>query len=67
MAGDRDRYSGVEVAVEGPWRARWTGRLLFGLVMVSLGTLWTLDNLGIADAGQVLRWWPALLDRKSVV
>lgn len=42
-------------------RLRFTGRLLFGFVLVTLGLLWTLENLGIADADQVLRWWPVLL------
>jgi hypothetical protein len=32
-----------------------------GLVFVTLGTLWTLDNLQILDASTILRWWPALL------
>ena len=40
---------------------RMTVRLLFGLVLVALGALWTLDNLGFVDSDVVLRWWPALL------
>jgi len=40
---------------------RFTGRLLFGLVLVTVGLLWTLDNLGLVEAGEVLRWWPLLL------
>jgi hypothetical protein len=35
-----------------------TGRLLWGLVVLTLGVLWTLDNLGQVDASQVTRWWP---------
>lgn len=35
-----------------------TGRIVWGLVLLALGVLWTLDNFGIADASQVLRWWP---------
>lgn len=62
MNGD-ERYDGglprpVETSLHG---MRLTGRLLFGILLVALGALWTLDNLGIADADQVLRWWPALL------
>jgi predicted membrane protein len=38
-----------------------TGRLIFGLVVITLGVLFTLDNLGLLDAGEILRWWPALL------
>lgn len=42
-------------------RARLTGRLIFGAVVATLGILWTLENLGLADADRVLRWWPVLL------
>ena len=38
-----------------------TGRLVFGLVVITLGVLFTLDNLGMLEAGEILRWWPALL------
>jgi predicted membrane protein len=38
-----------------------TGRLVLGLVVISLGVLFTLDNLGVIDAGELLRWWPALI------
>src|SRR5437016_109550 len=40
---------------------RPTARLLFGLAIIVLGVLFLLDNLGVADAGEVLRWWPAVL------
>jgi len=40
---------------------RLTTRLLFGLVLVTLGVLWTLDNLGVPGIGEALRWWPAFL------
>ncbi|MEQ1834127.1 MAG: DUF5668 domain-containing protein [Candidatus Eisenbacteria bacterium] len=70
MNGDRDfgdrlkeriesRFGGADEARRG--RLRFTGRLLFGIVLVTLGLLWTLENLGIAEADVVLRWWPALL------
>jgi len=36
-------------------------RVAFGVVVIALGVLFTLDNLGLANAGQILRWWPALL------
>lgn len=38
-----------------------TGRLLFGAVILTLGLLWTAENLGFGEAEAVLRWWPALL------
>jgi hypothetical protein len=37
---------------------RVTGRMVWGLVVLSLGVLWTLDNLGQLDASLVLQWWP---------
>ena len=39
----------------------FSGRLLVGVVLLSLGLLWTADNLGLTDASEVLRWWPLLL------
>lgn len=36
-------------------------RLIFGLIVISLGVLFMLDNLGILDSGDVLRWWPVAL------
>ncbi len=38
-----------------------TGRLVLGLVVIVMGVLFTLDNLGMADAGEILRWWPLAL------
>jgi predicted membrane protein len=40
---------------------RFSGRMIFGLIVLTLGVLWTLDNLGLVDSGAILRWWPALL------
>jgi hypothetical protein len=37
------------------------GRLVTGVVVLGLGILWTLDNLGLANAGVILHWWPVLL------
>lgn len=36
-------------------------RLWFGLILVTLGVLWTLDNTGIVNADEILRWWPVVL------
>lgn len=47
--------------------SRATGRLLFGTILLTLGTLWTLDNLGLMDASQVLRFWPVVLIALGVV
>ena len=62
MAGDFERDPDLPRGVmSGRRGARFTGRMLFGLVMVSLGVLWTLENLGLSEVGEVLRWWPSLL------
>ena len=35
-----------------------TPHLVFGLVIIAVGVLFTLDNLGLADAERYWRWWP---------
>lgn len=40
---------------------RLTPRLIFGLAVMAAGLLLTLDNLGVFDAGQLLRLWPVVL------
>lgn len=42
-------------------RVRITGQLIAGLVLAGLGILFTLDNLHIVPARQVLRYWPVVL------
>jgi predicted membrane protein len=37
------------------------GPFWIGMVFLALGVLWTLDNLGLMDAGDVIRFWPAIL------
>ena len=37
---------------------RLTGRLVFGLCLIGAGLLFTLDNLGVVEAREVLRFWP---------
>jgi hypothetical protein len=39
--------------------ARFTPQLLLGLLVIAVGVLFTLDNLGLADARAYLRYWPA--------
>jgi hypothetical protein len=41
-------------------RDRPSTRLVFGLLVVALGVILLLDQLGVADASVILRWWPAL-------
>ncbi|MBI3539184.1 MAG: hypothetical protein HY076_02810 [Candidatus Eisenbacteria bacterium] len=62
---DRIRRRGI-------YGVRWTGssvngRLIFGLIILTLGLLWTLDNLGLIDSERVIAWWPAVLARRNVV
>jgi hypothetical protein len=40
---------------------RFTARFLFGVALLALGALWTMDNLGLTDASEITRWWPLLL------
>jgi hypothetical protein len=42
-------------------RAFVTPHLVFGLVIIAVGVLFTLDNLGLADAEKYWRWWPMAL------
>jgi hypothetical protein len=62
MSGDYGGDPGLPRGVMNePYGTRITGRLVFGALLVTLGLVWTLDNLGLADADRFLRWWPALL------
>lgn len=63
MRGDYGMDPGSPPGVNDERRTqvRVTGRLVFGAVLVTLGLLWTLENLGLANADLILRWWPALL------
>ena len=42
-------------------RHRHRSRLILGLLVITLGVVFTLDNLGLVDAHDVLNWWPVLL------
>jgi len=37
-----------------------TARIFVGLVVLTLGVLWTLDNLGMLDASRIIYWWPVV-------
>jgi predicted membrane protein len=41
--------------------SRISSRLVLGIIVIALGTLWTLDNLDLIRSGPILRWWPVLL------
>ena len=42
-------------------RAVCSGRFVFGLLVVTIGVLFTLDNLNIVHAEHYIRFWPAAL------
>jgi predicted membrane protein len=44
-----------------------TPKLIFGLAIMALGLLFTLENLGILDADTYLRFWPVILIFVGVV
>jgi hypothetical protein len=33
-------------------------QIVLGVLVITFGALFTLDNLGLVEAGQILRWWP---------
>ena len=41
--------------------SRIDGRLVAGALLILFGVLFTLDNMGVLDAGDVLTWWPVIL------
>ena len=40
-------------------RPRFTPQALFGVIVIILGILFTLDNLNVIDATDYLQYWPA--------
>jgi predicted membrane protein len=50
--------NGPQVVGKDSGSGRLTPQLLFGLLVTIVGVLFTLDNLGIADAGRYARYWP---------
>ena len=40
---------------------RITPRLIVGLAILSLGILWTLDNMDYLESERIVEWWPAVL------
>lgn len=45
--------------IKSTWRA--TPQIVLGLIIIAIGVLFTLDNLGVLYAHDYLRYWPALL------
>lgn len=44
-----------------PPRPRMTSQVIFGVFVIIVGVLFTLDNLGVLDAGEYLEYWPVAL------
>ncbi|MEP6800451.1 MAG: DUF5668 domain-containing protein [Acidobacteriota bacterium] len=40
---------------------RVTGRIVAGAILILLGVLFTLDNFGLVQAGDVFRYWPLFI------
>jgi hypothetical protein len=38
-----------------------TPRIVFGMLFILFGVLWTLDNFGLVESGRVMSWLPMLL------
>ncbi len=61
---DNPKFDGIATGPAGGGfgsSSRLTGRLIFGTILLTLGTLWTLDNVGVVDADEFLRYWPAVV------
>ena len=41
--------------------SRLTGRMIAGGLLIAFGVLFTLDNFGVVDAGDIFRYWPLFL------
>src|SRR5262245_45243108 len=55
-SGDPGLPRGVVIERTG---SRITGRLLFGVVLVACGLMWTVENPGVPGVAEFLLWWPA--------
>lgn len=42
-------------------RSRFTPQALFGVIVIVIGVLFTLDNLNVINASEYVRYWPAAL------
>lgn len=47
-----------ELPSRAPERFRLTPQLVFGLLVIAAGVLFTLDNFGVVHAGDYIRLWP---------
>jgi predicted membrane protein len=53
--------------MNGATLSRVTPKLIFGFGILTLGMLWTLDNLDILESERITEWWPVILIAIGVV
>ena len=41
--------------------SRITGRVIIGALLIFFGLIFTLDNAGVLDAGDIFDYWPMIL------
>ena len=63
MSEESRKFKGVYIQIGDPQNrgSQITARLVFGFIVLTLGALWTLDNLNILESEPILRWWPLAL------
>jgi Domain of unknown function (DUF5668) len=47
--------------IEAKERHKRVTAVVFGVILIGLGVLFLLQNLGLFDAGEIGSWWPLLL------
>ena len=60
MPSERERDHGPVVIGFVAHARSTTTQVVFGLLVIALGALFTLDNLGVVEAGRILRFWPVV-------
>ena len=58
MNGDYKESMREQVREYARSRSRFSSRLAIGLFIIALGVLFTLDNLGVIEGRELLRYWP---------
>jgi len=51
----------MSTTTDSPGRSRVTPRLVLGVAILLVGVAFTLDNVGVLDADEVIDYWPLLL------
>lgn len=56
---DSNASSAPDTGATAHARPRFTPQALFGVIVIIVGVLFTLDNLNLIDAAEYLQYWPA--------